>query len=102
VRPADDAIELAAATDRSSAAHSIRSSRETGSSRPFGVPAIVWPDRPTRWSSVAIRCGDPIWQTRSTWPMSIPSSSDAVATSALSARLQTVLGVEPDLFRQAP
>ena len=31
-----------------------------------------------------MRCGDPIWQTRSTWPMSMPSSSDAVATSAFS------------------
>ena len=70
--------------ERSSAAHSTRSSRDTGNTRPFGVPAIVWPERPTRCSSVAIRCGDPIWQTRSTWPMSMPSSSDAVATSAFS------------------
>ncbi len=31
-----------------------------------------------------MRCGDEIWQTRSTWPMSMPSSSDAVATSTLS------------------
>ena len=29
-----------------------------------------------------MRRGDPIWQTRSTDPMSMPSSSDAVATSA--------------------
>ena len=35
-------------------------------------------------SSVAMRCGEPIWHTRSTWPMSMPSSSDAVATSTLS------------------
>ena len=27
--------------------------------------------------------GDPIWQTSSTGPMSMPSSSEAVATSAL-------------------
>ena len=31
-----------------------------------------------------MRCGEPIWQTRSTWPMSMPSSSEAVATSAFS------------------
>ena len=29
--------------------------------------------------------GDPTWQTSSTGPMSIPSSSEAVATSALSS-----------------
>ncbi len=29
-----------------------------------------------------MRCGEPIWQTRSTDPMSIPSSRDAVAMSA--------------------
>ena len=33
-------------TERSSAAHSIRSSREVGNSRPLGMPAIVCPDRP--------------------------------------------------------
>ena len=38
----------------------------SGRRRPFGMPATVWPERPTRWSSVAMRCGDPIWQTRST------------------------------------
>ncbi len=70
--------------DRISAAHSIKSSRETGNSRPLGVPEMVWPDRPTRCSSVLIRCGDPIWHTRSIDPMSMPSSSDAVATSARS------------------
>ena len=32
-----------------------------------------------------MRCGEPIWHTRSTWPMSMPSSSDAVATSAFSS-----------------
>ena len=30
-------------------------------------------------------CGEPIWQTSSTGPMSMPSSSDAVATSARSS-----------------
>ena len=68
-------------------ARRIRSGRRAN--RAAGVPSacrlIVWPERPTRCSSVAIRCGDPTWQTRSTWPMSMPSSSDAVATSAFSA-----------------
>ena len=89
-------------TDRSSAAHSTRSSRETGKTRPFGRPEMVCPDRPTRWSSVAMRWGDPIWQTRSTCPMSMPSSSEAVATSALSASgLSRISRVEPRLLRQA-
>ena len=49
-----------------------------------------------------MRCGEPIWQTRSTWPMSMPSSSEAVATSALScAGLQARFGVEPLLLREA-
>ena len=53
----------------------------SGKTRPLGRPLTVWPERPTRCSRVAMRCGEEIWQTRSTWPMSMPSSSDAVATS---------------------
>ena len=71
-------------TERSSAAHSIRSSRDVGKTRPFGSPPMVCPERPTRCRSVAMRFGDPIWQTRSTCPMSMPSSREAVATSARS------------------
>src|SRR5438105_2871273 len=41
--------------------------------------------RPTRCRRAAIERVDPSWQTRSTDPMSMPSSSDAVATSALSS-----------------
>ena len=37
-----------------------------------------------RCKATAIDRGDPIWQTRSTVPMSMPSSSDAVATTARS------------------
>ena len=68
------------------AAPRTRSGRRArpGTRGPSACPATVWPERPTRCSSVAMRCGDPIWQTRSTWPMSMPSSSDAVATSARS------------------
>ena len=44
----------------------------------------------------------PSWQTRSTWPMSMPSSSDAVATSARSfPSLSRCLGVEPGLLGEA-
>ena len=35
--------------------------------------------------TLAIERGEPSWQTRSTSPMSMPSSSEAVATSAFSA-----------------
>ena len=49
-------------------------------------PLLVWPTRcparPTRWSPRATLPGDSTWQTRSTAPMSMPSSSDAVATTA--------------------
>ena len=40
-----------------------------------------------RCSATAIERGEPIWQTRSTVPMSMPSSSDAVATTARSSPL---------------
>ena len=36
-----------------------------------------------RCKKVAMLRGEPIWQASSTGPMSIPSSSEAVATSAL-------------------
>ena len=42
------AIELAAAHASSSAAHSTSSSRDSGNSRPFGMPPTAWPERPTR------------------------------------------------------
>ena len=71
-----------ARTPRSSAAHSTSSSRDVGYSRPAGVPVRVWLDRPTRCRNVAKLRGDPIWQTSSTGPMSMPSSRDAVATRA--------------------
>ena len=66
----------------SKAVHSTSSSRVSGYSRPLGVPERLWFDRPTRCKNVAILRGEPIWHTSSTGPMSIPSSSDAVATSA--------------------
>ena len=81
----DDGVELAGA-DRAQERRAFDEivARHGKHAALSACPAIVWPERPTRWSSVAMRCGDPIWQTRSTWPMSMPSSSDAVATSAFS------------------
>ena len=62
--------------------HSTSSSRVEGKRIPSGVPWRVWLERPTRWSMVAMARGEPTWQTSSTGPMSIPSSSEAVATRA--------------------
>ena len=81
----DDARRARRAGPRAAAPRTRPGRRaRSGTAGPSAVPAIVWPDRPTRCRSVAMRCGEPIWQTRSTWPMSMPSSSDAVATSAFS------------------
>ena len=41
-----------------------------------------WPARPIRCTAVERERGEPSWQTRSTAPMSMPSSSEAVATMA--------------------
>ena len=68
-------------TQSSKAAHSARSSRDCGNRRPFGTPPTKWPERPTRCRKAAIARGEPSCTTRSTSPMSMPSSSDAVATS---------------------
>ena len=69
----------------SSAAHSTSSSRVCGKSRALGTPPTAWPERPARCRKVAIERGEPSWQTRSTSPMSRPSSSEAVATSTFSS-----------------
>ena len=45
----------------------------------------AWPERPMRCSASAIERGEPSWQTRSTAPTSMPSSSDAVATTTRSS-----------------
>ena len=60
------------------------SSRVVANSRPFGTlfGSTRWPERPMRCSATAIDRGEPIWQTSSTEPISMPSSSDAVATTA--------------------
>ena len=65
------------------ASDSMSSSRVRGHRRPLGVPWRLWLERPTRWRKVAMLRGEPTWHTSSTGPMSMPSSSEAVATRAL-------------------
>ena len=82
---------------RRSAAASTSSSSVSGKSRPFGTRFERVARRGRRAggtsrSSASRRPGS----TRSTSPMSMPSSSDAVATSARSSPgLEALLGVEP-------
>ncbi len=64
------------------AAISTRSSRNVGTSTPRLVCSSECPARPTRCKPADTRFGDWSWITRSTDPMSIPSSSELVATSA--------------------
>src|SRR5579884_1376935 len=66
---------------RTSAAHSNNSSRVVAKNLPFGDASRQCPERPILWRATAIDRGEPIWQTRSTVPISIPNSSEAVATS---------------------
>src|SRR5215216_4163553 len=61
-------------------ADSSRSARNFGKTRPRETDARSWPARPTRCSPRATDFGDSTWITRSTAPMSIPSSSEEVAT----------------------
>ena len=58
-----------------------RSPRCLGNSTPREVSPTWWPARPTRWSALATEGGDSIWITRSTAPMSMPSSRLLVATT---------------------
>ena len=63
-------------------AHSSRSPRYFGKMTPL-LGAPTWcPARPTRWSPRATLVGLSTWITRSTAPMSMPSSRLDVATSA--------------------
>ncbi|GAO05470.1 hypothetical protein PSR1_04384 [Anaeromyxobacter sp. PSR-1] len=63
-----------------SAAHATRSPRYFGNSTPaLGAPTW-WPARPMRCIPLATEGGASIWTTRSTEPMSMPSSSEEVAT----------------------
>ena len=65
---------------RATTAHSSRSARNLGKIRPSETSPSVWPARPIRCRPRVTDFGDSTWITRSTAPMSIPSSSEEVAT----------------------
>ena len=55
-----------------------------------------------RWMKAAMLPGEPSWHTRSTWPISMPSSSEAVAGRGIAranhradARGRTLVGLQP-------
>ncbi len=59
-----------------------RSPRNFGKTTPRDTAPTWWPARPTRCSPLATDGGDSTWMTRSTAPMSMPSSRLEVATTA--------------------
>ena len=61
---------------RATTAHSSRSARNFGKIRPLLVSPTLWPARPMRCRPRATDFGDSTCSTRSTAPMSMPSSSD--------------------------
>src|SRR5450756_214823 len=63
-------------------AEGTRSPRWVGKSTPRETAPTWWPARPTRCRPEATDGGAPTWITRSTAPMSMPSSRDDVATTA--------------------
>ena len=65
---------------RATTAHSSRSARNFGKIRPRETSPTPWPARPIRCRPAVTDFGDSTWITRSTAPMSMPSSSDEVAT----------------------
>ena len=100
---ADDRVDVGPpAAARTSAAHSTSWSRVSGKRRPLGVAARAWPERPIRCRPVAMERGEPIRQTSSTAPTSMPSSSEAVATTTLSSPAFNRRSARwPSLARQA-
>ena len=65
---------------RATTAHSSRSARNLGKMRPLETSPTPCPARPMRCSPAVTDFGDSTWSTRSTAPMSMPSSSELVAT----------------------
>ena len=86
---------------RVTAAQATRSPRNFGKTTPSLTAFTWWLARPMRCMPLATDGGASIWMTRSMAPMSIPSSSDEVATSAgIRPRLQRVLDLDALLARQ--
>ncbi len=69
---------------RTVTAQPIRSVRCFGNSTPWEISPTWWPALPMRCSPLATDGGVSTWITRSTAPMSMPSSRLDVATTALS------------------
>ncbi len=65
---------------RATTAHSSRSPRYLGKIRPLETSPRPWPARPIRCRPRVTDFGDSTWITRSTAPMSMPSSRELVAT----------------------
>ena len=65
---------------RVTAAQATRSPRNLGTITPRLAAPMVWPARPMRCMPLATEGGASIWTTRSIAPMSMPSSSEDVAT----------------------
>ena len=65
---------------RATTAHSSRSPRNLGKMRPLETSPRPWPARPIRCRPRVTDFGDSTWITRSTAPMSMPSSREEVAT----------------------
>ena len=80
---------------RATTAHSSRSPRNLGKIRPLETSPSPWPARPIRCSPRVTDFGDSTWITRSTAPMSMPSSSDEVATRQGAAGLEQLLDDRP-------
>ena len=68
-------------------AQPIRSVRCLGNSTPWEISPTWWPARPMRCRPLATDGGASTWITRSTAPMSMPSSRLEVATTAFSRPL---------------
>ena len=76
-------VSIAPACIRSATtAASSRSPRYFGKMTPRDGASTWWPARPIRWSPRATEVGLSTWMTRSTAPMSMPSSRLEVATIA--------------------
>ena len=69
--------------DFTKTAHSIKSSESETTNLPFEIALKACPALPIRCNPLAIDLGEPIWTTKSTYPISIPNSKlvDEITTS---------------------
>ena len=99
----DRLLDLAVAHPRATTAHSSRSPRNLGKMRPLETSPRPWPARPIRCRPRVTDFGDSTWMTRSTAPMSMPSSREEVATRhGKLAGLEHLLDDSPLLVGERP